>query len=167
MRSRVNVALAPVAFEAISTLAHFWRQVEITNTCWYWRGSKTSAGYGRFFVKRHSIYAHRFAYFIHFGELDPALEVLHECDNPPCVRPGHLRQGTHEMNMADAHERGLIPTGHLNGAVVKRAWTHCVHGHPFDEANTYWYTWNGITMRCCRACRIIRVQRHRDKQRAQ
>ena len=36
--------------------------------------------------------------------------------------------------------------------------THCKHGHPFDEANTYWYR----GMRQCKACSNGRV-RHRNK----
>lgn len=32
---------------------------------------------------------------------DPALHVLHLCDNPPCFRYDHLRLGTHHDNMAD------------------------------------------------------------------
>jgi hypothetical protein len=31
-----------------------------------------------------------------------------------------------------------------------RAATHCVHGHEFTEANTYWNDWG---WRVCRACR--------------
>jgi len=31
--------------------------------------------------------------------------VLHSCDNPPCVNPGHLRIGTSTDNAADRAER--------------------------------------------------------------
>ena len=43
------------------------------------------------------------------------LEVLHSCDNPPCVNPAHLRWGTHAENMAEAAERGRMARGSKNG----------------------------------------------------
>ena len=36
----------------------------------------------------------------------PDHEVLHSCDNPPCVEPTHLRWGTRYENHRDAVERG-------------------------------------------------------------
>lgn len=32
--------------------------------------------------------------------------VLHKCDNPKCVRPSHLRDGTHADNVADCRAKG-------------------------------------------------------------
>jgi hypothetical protein len=38
--------------------------------------------------------------------------------------------------------------------------THCVHGHAFDEKNTYWYSITGGTKRrACRTCRDARLKR--------
>ena len=36
----------------------------------------------------------------------PELYVLHACDNPPCVNPGHLRSDTPQANVAERVERG-------------------------------------------------------------
>lgn len=35
--------------------------------------------------------------------------------------------------------------------------THCSKGHPYDEANTYWYRSDGYLRRQCRTCRLERV----------
>jgi hypothetical protein len=40
-----------------------------------------------------------------------------------------------------------------------RAATHCIHGHEFNEANTYW---NEEGWRSCRPCRN---ERRKDKRR--
>jgi uncharacterized UBP type Zn finger protein len=44
-----------------------------------------------------------------------------------------------------------------------RAATHCVHGHPFDEGNTYW---NDFGWRACRRCRGEAQKRYVASQRA-
>lgn len=45
------------------------------------------------------------------------------------------------------------------GEHYNRAKTHCVHGHPFDQANTYWHR----GYRCCRTCSN---NRHKARSRA-
>jgi len=43
---------------------------------------------------------------VHGPRPSPDHEVLHSCDNPPCVEPTHLRWGTHAENMRDCVLRG-------------------------------------------------------------
>jgi hypothetical protein len=87
----------------------FFSKVEKTETCWIWKGSKIR-GYGVLFYKQ-QIRAHRFSYMIHHGPLDKTKVICHKCDNPECVNPDHLYQGTTQENSRDASERNRIRTG--------------------------------------------------------
>jgi hypothetical protein len=52
------------------------------------------------------VYAHRWAWENVRGAIPEGTEVLHECDTPLCVRPTHLRIGTHAENLRDMMRRG-------------------------------------------------------------
>jgi hypothetical protein len=74
--------------------------------CWVWTGSLYANGYGRFWWRSKHIRAHRFAYIIWIDDELPAdLNVLHRCDNPPCVRPKHIYGGDKQDNSDDMWER--------------------------------------------------------------
>lgn len=105
--------------------ADFWRCVNKTRTCWLYTGKKDSHGYGIVIRKRKTVsgryltryfVAHRVAFGI--GKIASGLlEVMHECDNPPCIRPSHLKLGTHRENILDAvkRRRGVgAPFGNKN-----------------------------------------------------
>lgn len=79
--------------------------------CWEWTGSHTvkdgEPWYGTFRGDDSvHIAAHRFAYQLWKGPLIDGLVVMHDCDNPLCVNPMHLSQGTQKQNIEDAGRRG-------------------------------------------------------------
>ena len=112
-------------------IARFWTRVDRSggeSACWVWRWKwryANRAGYATFAYRgeggrKTSFPAHRFAYQITAGEAIPdGLIVRHDCDNPPCVNPNHLRLGTKIDNARDAVERGRY-----------RPW-----GKPYDPTN--------------------------------
>lgn len=86
----------------------FWEKVEKSgeDECWEWIGGYSSDGYGGFTVDGKSYGAHRYSYMITFGKIPEGLWVLHDCDNPRCVNPNHLKLGTPKDNSEDIVIRG-------------------------------------------------------------
>lgn len=93
----------------------FWDKVEISEGCWLWIGAKNSDGYGQISFEGKTEKAHRISWVLHFGTIPDGLQVLHNCDNPPCVRPDHLFLGTQGDNVRDCSEKGRIKTGDRRG----------------------------------------------------
>jgi hypothetical protein len=129
----------------------FWRKIKKVAGCWEWQGARHSFGYGQFRVgngtkRGRMIFAHRFAYEGAWGPIEDGLEVMHTCDNPRCVRPAHLRAGTHAENMQD-----MIAKGRRKSVSHNRGKTHCVRGHEFTEENTY----RRGGWRSCRRCHAV------------
>lgn len=99
-----------------NTLDDYYRRIDYNgaNGCWLWTGRQDRDGYGRWNFDGKEMFAHRFAYDIYYKDLDPKLVIMHSCDNPPCVNPEHLSQGTQKDNMQDAAKKGRKPSGSKN-----------------------------------------------------
>lgn len=79
--------------------------VQVTEKCWIWQGHTNDQGYGRFGVGDKVEQAHRVSYTIFKGPIPEGMNVLHECDTPPCVKPSCLFLGTQIDNMGDASSK--------------------------------------------------------------
>ena len=128
--------------------------------CWDWQGSVLPTGYGCIRDGRKSLYTHRLAYELAYGEKIPAgSHTDHLCRNRRCCNPAHLEIVTPRENTL----RGAGPvTGNHQGL-----WTHCKRGHPFSAENTI----DNSGRRGCRACvnagkRLRRAARDLALQRA-
>lgn len=87
-------------------IERFWGNVQKGDGCWEWQGKRFPTGYGRASNLIHGErYAHRIALSLHLGRRIN-LHVLHRCDNPSCVKPEHLWEGTVADNMADRDAKG-------------------------------------------------------------
>jgi len=98
--------------------ARFLRYVspEPTSGCWLWAKTLSRFGYGMFRIKRESYLAHRYSWTLHRGPIPVGLWVLHRCDVPACVNPGHLFLGTHQDNMDDMKRKGRGANSHTKAA---------------------------------------------------
>jgi hypothetical protein len=80
------------------------RSPELGN-CWVWTGTLLKPWlYGQFCVGSSRFLVHRLSWFIDTGD-QPTGQINHKCDNPSCVRPSHLYDGTQLDNMRDAASR--------------------------------------------------------------
>lgn len=75
--------------------------------CWLWNRALTEKGYGQFWFKEFgkgkskNHRAHRAAY-IHYvnPNLDPKLDLDHQCDIEACANPWHVQECTTQVNNA-------------------------------------------------------------------
>jgi len=137
----------------------FWEKVGSHDDpikCWLWvgaisRSSHGGAKYGSFRVGDKMVSAHRLSYEMHHHVTIPeGMTIDHVkirgCTSTLCVNPNHLEVVTSRVNT-------------LRGDTLQSLNAHktcCVHGHVFNEENTYVYP-SGY--RACRAC----VRKSRQK----
>lgn len=84
--------------------------------CVIFAGYLNRDGYGRMRVGQKLECAHRVSYAVNIGPIPDGMQVLHECDNPPCINPKHLFLGTQEENIQDmvakGRQRGVVGVRH-------------------------------------------------------
>lgn len=138
-------------------LTRFWNKVlRMESGCWEWQAQRDADGYGRFMgLGKKMGLAHRFAFSTFVAPIPPSLCVLHDCDNPPCVRPDHLKLGTHADNVRDK-----IAKGRSRGP--NRGKTVCKRGHPLTPDNIYRSGLGGKS-RTCRTCNLDWHRTHKQR----
>jgi HNH endonuclease len=127
--------------------------------CWEWKGSvtggkKAKRQYGKIWHDGKEHRCHILSFTTFKGPVPAGCVVCHECDNPPCWNPAHLKAGTMKENMQAGVRRGR-PIG-------RKPVLECIHGHAYTPENTE-ITASGY--RNCRHCRANSGKRARLKRR--
>jgi hypothetical protein len=83
--------------------------------CIEWNLFRDKDGYGGIKFNGKNQRAHRVSYELSIGPIPPGFQVLHRCDNPPCVNPDHLFVGSHMDNVNDCLDKKRWVNGQKNG----------------------------------------------------
>lgn len=126
---------------------------EPNSGCLLWLGALTSAGRPSMHVGLETLVGTHVALRLAGIAIPPGLLVLHRCDNPICVNPGHLYFGSHTDNQRDARGKGL-PGSRISP-------DECVKGHLLTGDNLVVYA-SGV--RVCRECRNRNARLWRARQ---
>ena len=96
----------PLAIEmTLADQERFESKIDRSSSCHIWKAGKDKDGYGSVSIRGKNLGSHRVSFLIHHGEIPDGMQVLHRCDNPSCVNPGHLFLGTAKDNMVDREEK--------------------------------------------------------------
>lgn len=79
--------------------------------CWHYCGVRNRFGYGRITYLGKTQVVHRLLYEAVNGPIPHGLYALHQCDNPSCVNPAHIRLGTYSDNIRESYQRGRRTKG--------------------------------------------------------
>lgn len=132
----------------------FWARLDKqANGCWLWTHTLDEDGYGVLCVKKKPRRAHRFGYELLIGPIPEGMTIDHLCRVRSCVNPAHMEPVTNGENVL----RGM------SFSAVNKRKTHCIRGHAFDEANTYYHPRG---QRVCRKCANVSYRNYRERRKA-
>ena len=105
-----------VAIRLMPLADRFWAFVTRSDDgCWIWNGGRDQDGYGICKSDGRNRRATHIALELSQNIMVPkGALVMHYCDNPPCVRPSHLKIGTPKLNSEDMVAKGRSCVGNRN-----------------------------------------------------
>lgn len=87
-----------------------------TSPCWEWQGERSHNGYARARLNSKHRAVHRFLWEKTRGPVPVGWDVMHLCDNPPCIRLDHLEIGPKDVNIAMKVARNRQAKGEGHGS---------------------------------------------------
>ena len=152
-------------------MKRFWDKVEKTEVCWNWKAGGRGKGYGAIKYKGKKYDAHRFVWFLTYKKW-PKQWILHKCDNPKCVRPDHLFEGTPRDNWVDAVRKNRIDPYKLKtigisqrkSIISEKAWCNkCKRQLPISGFHKKKDRYNGLQTRCVECRKKLRAHSSKEE----
>jgi hypothetical protein len=131
-----------------SVAERFWKNVQKgePHECWNWTSPSQVGGYGSFYYENRLRRATHISLGLAGRPLTKGLLALHKCDNPACVNPDHIFEGTLSDNMQDClrKKRFLIgsrsPHATLNEAQVANMRALSAAGLDYKQLALFFHT---------------------------
>lgn len=115
--------------------------------CWVWMNVRRNR-HPSFYHNGKYVKTSRFAFEMHAGrKILKGVHICHKCDNPICVNPSHLFEGTAKQNMEDRNAKGrqkggatgprvpLIGEKHRSAKLAERDVLYIRTNHSFEKRN--------------------------------
>lgn len=80
--------------------------VDKKSQCWNWRFAVDREGRAQRGSNGKVTTVSRVVFELYNGVFAQTLNILHTCDNPPCINPEHLWKGTQTDNILDSIRKG-------------------------------------------------------------
>ena len=112
----------------------FFAKIKRVGDCVEWTAATNADGYGLFGVNGECRLAHRVSWAIKHDSW-PTGVLRHTCDNPRCVKLGHLLDGTQKDNMQDmaSKSRNALTAAKLTREQADEVRALCSTNTPVDE----------------------------------
>ncbi len=93
----------------------------LSTPCLIWTGTKNDGrGYGRIGYQGKHWLVHRLVYELCVEPIPPGMQVNHECYQPDCCNPLHIKLGDYRSNARDTVRNGRSCAGEVNPSAVLR-----------------------------------------------
>lgn len=93
--------------------------IDVATGCHFWQGPLDSKGYGQLTINGRMCLVHRWIFYASQSkEYKRHVVIMHSCNNPKCVNPQHLFEGSQKENIQYAAACGRMgrARGENNGA---------------------------------------------------
>jgi len=103
-----------IKINRLSLEEKFFNNLIKSDNCWEWIGRKNKAGYGYIYHKK-ALVASRVSFeLFNNKKIKEGNYACHRCDNPSCVNPNHIFEGTPFDNVKDMENKGRRKNGSYN-----------------------------------------------------
>lgn len=94
--------------------------VVMASGCHEWKRYRLPNGYGRTRYHGKNVLAHRLAWELAHGPIEPGVLICHRCDNPSCCNVEHLFAGSPQANIADMIAKGRRVQGNMKRRRIQK-----------------------------------------------